>query len=384
MKIAIIGFGTVGRGAYDILKDRKEILAQYTEPIEISYIVVTERSKARLAEQFGDTVVTGADYDRVLDEVDLIAEATGDTESAFDYMKRALEKKIAVVTANKAAVSAHYRELVELAEKNDTPFLCEAAVGGGIPVLTPLRGLALQNEIRGVRGILNGTCNYLLNAMYDDGADYAEVLAQCQEMGYAEQDPTDDVEGFDTRRKLHILIEMAMGAIDGDAIPTRGIAEIDGDIVGYLKARNKKIKLVASATKTARGIEAVVEPLIVDADSALGVLPLAINQVQVKGHWVGDVAFTGPGAGKEPTGNAVVADIVTAATKSDLPLLRRESLPLAGVRGRYFVAYPLEGDIVDRIDDGYAITKEIKRERLSELLPDTAFFARIEGDEWNR
>ena len=380
MKLALIGFGTVGRGAYDILKDRQEVFEKTIGPMEIAYVVASDRSRNTLELEIDEPVVTAKEYDQVLDEVDCIAEATGAMDMAYDYMRWALEKGVGVVTANKACVSAHYEELVALSEKTGAPFLFEAAVAGGIPVLTPLRALCLQNEIQDVKGILNGTCNYLLNAMFKDGADYKDTLALCQKLGYAEQDPTDDVEGYDTRRKLHLLIEMAFGHVDGDAIPTRGIAQIDQSVVAYLKSQNKKVKLVASAKPAEGGIEAVVEPVILDGADSLAILPDAINQVNVKGSWVGDLAFTGPGAGKEPTGNAVVADLVAAATKSAMPLLKRGDVKLAPIRGRYFVAKELEGDFVDRVEEGFTYTKDMAREELLKALDEKTFFARLEDE----
>ena len=372
MKLALIGFGTVGRGAYDILKDT-------VGELEIAYIVASDRSAERLGKELTEKVVTAKDYDTVLEEVDIVAEATGAMDMAYDYMKRALEAGVAVVTANKAAVSAHFEELHGIAEEKDVPFLFEAAVGGGIPVLTPLRSLCLENEIEEVQGILNGTCNYLINAMFKEGAEYDATLSLCQKLGYAEQDPTDDVEGFDTRRKLHLLIEMAFGHVDGDAIPTRGIAELNGDIVSFLKEKGQKVKLVASARPVEEGIEAVVEPVILDGADSLAILPDAINQVNVAGSFVGDLAFTGPGAGKEPTGNAVVAEIISAATKSAMPLLKRGAKALAPVKGRYLVQGKLPADVTEREEGGFTLTKEIQRDALLELIDKDIFFARIES-----
>lgn len=379
MKLALIGFGTVGRGAYDILKARKDILKDTVGELEIAYIVASDRSAERLGKELTEKVVTAKDYDSVLEEVDIVAEATGAMDMAYDYMKRALEAGVAVVTANKAAVSAHFEELHGIAEEKDVPFLFEAAVGGGIPVLTPLRSLCLENEIEEVQGILNGTCNYLINAMFKEGAEYDATLSLCQKLGYAEQDPTDDVEGFDTRRKLHLLIEMAFGHVDGDAIPTRGIAELNGDIVSFLKEKGQKVKLVASARPVEEGIEAVVEPVILDGADSLAILPDAINQVNVAGSFVGDLAFTGPGAGKEPTGNAVVADIISAATKSAMPLLKRGAKALAPVKGRYLVEGKLPDDVTEREEGGFTLTKEIQRDALLELIDKDIFFARIES-----
>lgn len=379
MKLALIGFGTVGRGAYDILKARKDILKDTVGELEIAYIVASDRSAERLGKELTEKVVTAKDYDTVLEEVDIVAEATGAMDMAYDYMKRALEAGVAVVTANKAAVSAHFEELHGIAEEKDVPFLFEAAVGGGIPVLTPLRSLCLENEIEEVQGILNGTCNYLINAMFKEGAEYDATLSLCQKLGYAEQDPTDDVEGFDTRRKLHLLIEMAFGHVDGDAIPTRGIAQLNGDIVSFLKEKGQKVKLVASARPVEEGIEAVVEPVILDAADSLAILPDAINQVNVAGSFVGDLAFTGPGAGKEPTGNAVVADIISAATKNAMPLLKRGAKALAPVNGRYLVEGKLPADVTEREEGGFTLTKEIQRDALLELIDKDIFFARIES-----
>lgn len=380
MKVAIIGFGTVGRGAYDIILDRKaQIREALDQEIEVSHIVVRPSKVDQVNKELGRDLAT-SDYDMVLDQVDAVVEVTGAHEAGYDYMRRALEKKVAVVTANKAVVSAYYEDLQALAQANKTPFLFEAAVGGGIPVLTPLRQILLTNEVSSIYGILNGTCNYLLNKMFLDDADYGETLKLCQDLGYAEKDPTDDVEGFDTMRKLRILTTMAMGQIQEDQILLRGISQISKDVVAYCKENGLKIKLVAMAQKEGDKVAALVEPLLLPQSHPLAVLPNAINTVRLSASWVGDLAFEGPGAGREATGNAIVADLIDACKFGGYSLQAKPALKVDGsnFKARYLVhKADLPEEWVQARTGDFVETKEVLRKDLLEKIDKDAFFARI-------
>lgn len=382
MKVALIGFGTVGRGAYDIIQNRKkQIETAIGEEMEVSYVVVRESRVKDFEDQLEEGVVT-SEYDLVLEKVDAIVEATGAHEAGFVYMKKALQKGVAVVTANKAVVSAYFEELQALSKENNTPFLFEAAVGGGIPVLTPLRQLLVTNEVSSIHGILNGTCNYLLNKMFLDGADYNETLKLCQDLGYAEKDPTDDVEGFDTMRKLRILTTMAMGEIHENQVLLRGISQINKEIVNYAKERKMKIKLVASAKREQDKISAVVEPVLMAENHPLSALPLAINAVRLEGNWVGDIAFEGPGAGKEPTGNAIVADLLDVKKYGGYSIEKQEALKDGNdsFKGKYLVyKSELPSQYIEEKVGNFIETKEILRKDLLDLIKEEAFFARIEN-----
>ncbi|MDY6065610.1 MAG: homoserine dehydrogenase [Finegoldia sp.] len=381
MKVALIGIGTVGNGAYDIIKDRAaEIEKGLGEKIEVSYIVPRKEKADELRKEYGDLIST--DYDKVLAEVDAIVEATGAIEEGYTYMKKALENKVSVITANKAVVSAHFEELTELSEKNQTAFLYEASVGGGIPVLTPLRHLLLTNNVNIIYGILNGTSNYLLNKMFHDNGSYEETLKLCQELGYAEKDPTDDVEGFDSMRKLRILTTMAMGEIHEDEILVEGISKITAEVVSYAKSIHKKIKLVGMARLEDGKITAVLEPLLMDEQDLLSVLPEAMNIVKLKGNWIGNVAFQGPGAGAGPTGNAIVADLIDAARGAFYPVEKKERLPIANedFEAKYFL-YKVDcpDEYVEKRDGDFIFTKRVKRKDIAGLVGD-GFMARVDED----
>lgn len=381
MKVALIGIGTVGKGAYDIIMDRAlEIEEGLGEKIEISYIVPRKERAEELSKEYGNLICT--DYDKVLAEVDAIVEATGAIEDGYTYMKKALENKVSVITANKAVVSAHFEELTELAEKNHTAFLYEASVGGGIPVLSPLRQLLLTNDVNIIYGILNGTSNYLLNKMFHDDSSYEETLKLCQDLGYAEKDPTDDVEGFDSMRKLRILTTMTMGEIHEDDIIMEGISKIKKEVVSYAKKIHKKIKLVAMARLKDGKITAILEPLLMDDQDLLSVLPEAMNIVKLKGNWIGNVAFQGPGAGAGPTGNAIVADLIDAGKKAFYPVSKKKRLPVANddFKAKYFL-YKVDcpDEYIEKRDGDFIFTKNIERKKIAAIVG-KGFMARVDED----
>lgn len=382
MKVALLGLGTVGRGAYDIILDReKEIELALGEPLEISHILCRKERMAKGYKGVPMELLTD-DYNEIIDgKVDVVVEVTGQMELAFEYMKKALENGIAVVTANKAVISAYYEELMAIAEKTETPLLFEAAVGGGIPVLTPLRQLLVTNEVSSISGILNGTCNYLLNKMFNDGAPYDETLKLCQDLGYAEQDPTDDVEGFDTMRKLRILTTMAIGRIKEEDILLRGISAIGNEDIQWCKDNNKKVKLIAKSGIVDGGLVSVVEPVILEATNSLAALPEAINAVHIVGDSVGEVEFQGPGAGKEPTGNAIVADILDVLSGSGYALQPKAELPVNNdtFKAIYYVrGAELPEDLISEKTGDIQITKEVLRSEVFKYINEETFVARIE------
>ncbi|MDO5037360.1 MAG: homoserine dehydrogenase [Tissierellia bacterium] len=383
MKVALIGFGTVNRGVWEILQDRKDaIRAALGQDIEVSHIVLRPESVKRGKEGI-DPSLLRSDYEAVLKSgVDVVVEATGALEEGFSYMKKALEAGIGVVTANKAVVSAHFEDLHDLARDRQVPLMYEAAVGGGIPALTPIRGIQVTNQVSSIRGILNGTCNYLLNKMFAEGADYGATLKVCQDLGYAEQDPTDDVEGFDTLRKLRILTSMAMAPLKEEDILLRGISAISKEDVAWAKEAGLKIKLVAQSSLKEGRLSALVEPVLLDEHDSLAALPEAINAIELEGHALGQVSFTGPGAGKLPTGHAIVQDLMDIAHHGgSYPILKKEAalLDQEDFRGRYYVrGADLPLDMVEEKGQGWLVTKEILRRDLLEKVSKETFFARLE------
>ncbi len=243
--------------------------------------------------------------------IDIVVEVTGDVELSYKLIKRAMENGKHVVTANKAVVSAYFEELSYLAEKNEVYFLYEASVGGGIPVLKPLKDQIQFNSIKKVQGILNGTCNFILTKMSDEGLDYDEVLKEAQELGYAEADPAADVEGLDTMRKLRILSSLALGAsITEDDIVYSGIDKITALDIELLAKKNRRVKLIGEALRLEDKYTAVVWPKAVSEASPLKNVDGAFNSVLIEGDISNTLNFYGPGAGMYPTANAVWTDII--------------------------------------------------------------------------
>ncbi len=216
-----------------------------------------------------------------------------------------------VVTANKAVVSKYFEELSSLAAEKNLAFIYEASVGGGIPVLKPLREQLSLNEISEVQGILNGTCNYILTRMVNEGKGYDEILKIAQELGYAEADPTADVEGYDTQRKLRILATLSLqGKITEEDILLDGISSITSLDIDHIKNMDATVKLIAEASAYEDGFTAVVQPTIVKNSNYFANVNMAFNSVAFKGDNVGELKFYGPGAGKLPTANAVLSDVL--------------------------------------------------------------------------
>jgi homoserine dehydrogenase len=380
MKIALIGFGTVGQGVYQILQEKKDLIKEVTkEEIQVKYIVNSGRNLERFAPEIREKI--NLDYDQVLEEVDLIVEATGAYQAGFDYIKKAMEKKVHVVTANKAVVSGFYEELFDLAKENKVEFLFEASVCGGTPVISPLSKLIVSNKVNSIRAILNGTCNYLLNMMYDKGLDYAECLKECQDLGFAEQDPTDDVEGFDTMRKLRILTTMTMGEIKEKDIALEGISKINKEIINYTKENNKKIKLIASSVLKDGKVTSIIEPVIIDQDTRFASLSEALNIVEASCDNVGQVSFIGPGAGKLPTGNAIVTDILDVCMGKSYPLIKKDPLEVENdsFKASYLLyTSSLDQALIEKKEGSFIITKKVPRKELLEKIDKDTFFARIE------
>ena len=309
MKVAILGFGVVGSGTARMLTENAPILAKRAgESIEIKYIVdVREFPDSPFA-----SLIT-KDFASVENdpEVSVVIEVIGGATVAYDFTKRALAAGKSVVTSNKELVATHGVELLELAKKNGCFYLFEAAVGGGIPVLSPLVNDVAHNEITEVSGILNGTTNYILTRMFASGASFASALSEAQAKGYAEKDPTADVEGIDAARKTAILAALSCGMmVDGEKIHTEGISGIRAEDVAAAASIGYSIKLLGRYLHTEGGDAfLLVAPFFLPADCPLSNISDVYNGVLVRGNFVGDVMFYGRGAGSDPTASAVVADV---------------------------------------------------------------------------
>lgn len=312
IKIAFIGYGTVGKGAYKILKEKiNEIKFAFGEEIEVSKIL---RRNVDGKTEDGKEIFT-SDFDEILNDKDikLVVEMTGAMDKAYEYITKSLKAKKHVVTANKAVVSEYFKELNSLAIENKVSFLYEAAVGGSIPIITPLITQTTINDICCIRGILNGTSNYLLSRMYDEKISYQDVLKDAQSLGYAESDPYNDVEGVDTLRKLAILSTIGFkGVIKNEDILRHGISNINEEDIKFLKDKKLKPKLLAQSIKNKNEITSIVEPVLLSSKDKLYNVEGADNSVEIYGQNYSSLVFTGEGAGSLPTGNAIVSDIIDA------------------------------------------------------------------------
>lgn len=389
-KIALLGFGIVGKGTYDILDKKSEEIKRVIG----EEICVTKILKRNLNfETTLDKSLFTNDYDEILNsDIDLIVEMTGDKEQSYVYIKKALENKIGVVSANKAVISEHFEEFLELSEKYETSILFEAAVAGSIPIITPLKTQSIINDVNRIRGILNGTSNFLLSKMYDESKAYDEVLKEAQDLGYAEANPYDDVEGVDALRKLRILSTIAFGGtVKNEDILLRGISSISDVDMKYLKERNLKVKLIAEATCSENSFKAVCEPVILKGNDKLFGIDGADNSVEIFGENYGSLVFVGQGAGMYPTGNAVVSDIVDIFRDSDIKMNTSRILENKNdiIEGEYYLRISedlkINNNLIDSEEllNGFKIikTKKIKRRELINLLKDEKdyFFARYEN-----
>ena len=311
LNVGILGLGTVGGGTYDILTKNKEIIEKRTgTTIEIVKILDLRKRPGVDESLFTD------DPDEVINnpDVDLIVETLGGIQPASSFMLQAMKNGKHVVTANKAAVAATYEELQKAAAENNVRFLFEASVGGGIPVLTAIQNALAGNNFLEVMGIVNGTTNYILTKMTEEGADYEEVLKDAQAKGFAEADPTADVEGIDVANKLCILIALLFDKyIAPKDIPTTGISKITGADIAAAAEEGCKIKLIAHATlKDGQVVCSVAPEKIPDSHPLVGVSN-EFNAVYITGDMVDEVMFYGKGAGALPTGSAIVGDIFSVA-----------------------------------------------------------------------
>ncbi len=312
--IAILGFGTVGSGVGEVIeKNGAHIAQKLKDDICLKYIL---NRKDLVGTEFADRVVHDFSIIENDPEIDVVVETIGGADAALDYTRRALQAGKSVVTSNKELVAMHGQELLQLAKAKHVSYLFEASVGGGIPILRPLTQCLAANEIMEIAGILNGTTNYILTRMIRAGLSFDDALKEAQELGYAEKDPTADIEGIDACRKICILSSLAFGRhIYPDQVPTQGITKITLADVDYAQSGHMKIKLLGHALRDmdTNKVCAYVAPHLVSDDNPLSNVEDVYNAIMVRGDATGEVLFYGRGAGKLPTASAVVADVIDAA-----------------------------------------------------------------------
>ena len=357
INIAVLGYGTVGSGVVEVIRTNHELINKRAgEEIKIKYVL-------DLREFPGDPVegILVHDFEQIVNdpEVKIVVEVMGGTGAAYTFTKRALEAGKSVCTSNKALVAQYGPELMEIAKEKKINFLFEASCGGGIPIIRAINGSLTADEIDEVSGILNGTTNYMLDKMITEGADFNTVLKEAQEKGYAEADPTADVEGQDACRKIAILSSLAYGKfLNFENVYTEGITKITPEDMEYAREMGRSIKLLGTSKKLGDdSFYALVAPFLVGQDNPLYGVKGVFNSIFVHGNMLGDAMFYGSGAGKLPTASAVAADVVEAAkhlhdtipnnwSNEEMTLMEPDS-----VEGRFFVR--VKDTSLDEVDKAF-------------------------------
>ena len=371
INIAVLGYGTVGSGVVEVIRTNHELINKRAgEEIKIKYVL-------DLREFPGDPVeeILVHDFEQIVNdpEVKIVVEVMGGTGAAYTFTKRALEAGKSVCTSNKALVAQYGPELMEIAKEKKINFLFEASCGGGIPIIRAINGSLTADEIDEVSGILNGTTNYMLDKMITEGADFNTVLKEAQEKGYAEADPTADVEGQDACRKIAILSSLAYGKfLNFENVYTEGITKITPEDMEYAREMGRSIKLLGTSKKLGDdSFYALVAPFLVGQDNPLYGVKGVFNSIFVHGNMLGDAMFYGSGAGKLPTASAVAADVVEAAkhlhdtipnnwSNEEMTLMEPDS-----VEGRFFVR--VKDTSLDEVDKAFGkVEAVIKPDSLPE------------------
>ena len=313
IKIAVLGFGTVGSGVVEVMAENAVSIAHNAaEEISVKYILARRYYPDS---PFGDLVIHDFDIIEQDPEIRIVVEVIGGVGAAYEYTRRSLLAGKSVVTANKELVAQYGHELIAIAREKNVNYLFEASVGGGIPIIRPITQCLAANEIDEIYGILNGTTNYILTQMIQCGTSFETALKEAQEAGYAEADPTADVEGIDACRKICILSDLCFGRhVAPSQVKTQGISSVELADVAYARALGYKIKLLGRALRTGKDtITAYVAPHLIRKTSLLSNVDGVMNGIVVHGNAIGEAMFYGAGAGKRPTASAVVADVIDAA-----------------------------------------------------------------------
>jgi len=396
---AILGYGTVGSGVYKVINKNNAIVSKNAgDTLKVKYVL-------DLREFEGDPVmeVLTHDYNDILndEEVSIVVETMGGLRPAYQFTKAALEAGKNVCTSNKELVAEHGHELMEIAKAHGVNYMFEASCGGGIPIIRPLMTSLTGDEIEEISGILNGTTNYILTAMAENGSDFDTALKNAQKLGYAELHPEADIEGMDPCRKIAILSSIAYGkAVDYHDIHCEGITKVTADDMKYAAALEAKVKLIASSVKTKSGYAVMVAPYMIIENSPLYSVSGVFNAVYVRGNMLGDSMFYGSGAGSLPTASAVVGDVVDCAKNAGRNIMKIwdeekiELVPFEKIHSRYIVRVPekdtkkareLFGDVTtitltDLEEECAFITDELTEGMFAEKaeqLPDMISYMRV-------
>lgn len=384
INIAVLGYGTVGSGVVEVINTNKAIVNKNAgQKINIKYVL-------DLREFPGDPVmdILVHDYDVILNdpEVEVIAEVMGGIEPAYTFVKSALEKGKSVCTSNKELVAAHGPELLRIAKEHNRNFMFEASVGGGIPIIRPLNQSVTADDVKSITGILNGTTNYILTKMSKHGLDFDTVLKEAQALGYAERNPSADVDGFDACRKIAILSSLAYGKnVNYEDIYTEGITKISDIDFKYANKLGRSIKLFGKAEKKDGNFYVFVAPVMIDENNALYSVNGVFNAILVDGNVVGNIMFYGSGAGKLPTASAVVSDIIAAIRNLNTNVAvewTEEKLEIADFstsKKRFFVR--VSGNIDEKLAKINEVFRNVLVIKLEELDDEFAFMTDVISEQ---
>lgn len=360
MKIGLLGCGTVGSGVYEIISQGNN--KKFLKDLEVVKILVKDQSEVTM-----DLMTTNPADVLDNDEIDLIVEVMGGINPAFDFISKALSSGKHVVTANKAVVAKHLKDFNKLAEENNAVLIYEASVGGGIPIIKSLKQAMRIDDVTELDGILNGTTNFILYNMYENNYEFDNILRLAQNKGYAEADPSADIDGGDIKNKINILSSIAYEAIVPlDDIYTFGIRNVSKHDIDYFKKQNLTLKMLANSVKKNGKYCASVQPVLYTQSELTGSVTSNFNIAGLYGETIGDLKFYGQGAGKFPTANAVVQDIIDVATGShtSYPAEFNKSVEYDGslLTGKYYARIHSEDkEIVKKIE---GIFKEVIEEEI--------------------
>ncbi len=349
ISIGLLGLGTVGTGVVRLLQ---KLNAQRQESYKLKTILVSDLAKPRKVDLSGIKLTSQVEEIVADPEIEIVVEAIGGIEPAFKYISQALQNRKHVVTANKALIAVRGRELFKTADENGVELLFEASVGGGIPIIKSLREGLAANEIEEMYGILNGTANYILSRMHQDDLEFAEALKEAQLKGFAEADPSLDVEGGDAAHKLTILALLASNSwVEFNRLYVEGITNITGLDIKFAKQFGYTVKLLAVYRRLSEGLDIRVHPTLVPDSHLLAAVNRELNAVFVKGDYAGETLFYGPGAGERPTASSIVSDIISLSRKSldpesnilnDMVISGNHSLrliPLKELKNRFYLRF---------------------------------------------
>ena len=368
INVAILGYGTVGSGVFEVLNENKGSISRRAgQELHVKYVLDLRDFPGQPVEK-----VLVHDYEQIVSdpEVDIVVEVMGGVEPAYTFVKKALLAGKNVCTSNKALVAKHGRELMDIAKEKSINFLFEASCGGGIPIIRVINSSLTGDEIDEVTGILNGTTNYMLYKMSTEGCEFDTVLKEAQQKGYAEADPTADVEGYDACRKIAILSSLAYERyFDFEDIYTEGITKITPEDMEYAAKLGRTIKLLGTSRRLADGTcYAMVAPFMLGQNSPLYSVNDVFNAVFVHGNVLGDAMFYGSGAGKLPTASAVVADVVDEAKHLHRNIMTNWSsyalklMDMDEVEGRFFVR--VSDTTMDEVEKAFGDVQTIEPDDL--------------------